>query len=421
MPRFLYSLLLYLLLPLLAAKLCLRCIKDPAYRSHWRERFGFYSQPRQQAVIWLHCVSVGETRAAAPLINALLAAYPARTLLLTHGTPTGHATSEKLFGNRVQRAYLAYDLPFAVRRFLNHFQPCLGVLLETELWFNLLARCHQANIPVVLANARLSEKSAAGYAKLGQLLRDGLQSLQLIAAQSEEDAARFKKLGATRVLTLGNLKFDATLPSETEAEGKHLRRLFGEQRPVFLAASTRDGEEALLLDALTESSITDLLTVIVPRHPHRFAEVEALLIKRGLAYEKRSALKLAVASRTQIILGDSMGEMMAYYASADVCFIGGSLLPFGGQNLIEAMRVGKPVLLGPHTYNFAEVSATAVAQCAAWRVNNTQEISLALQALMAAPEKRLAMGGLGLALCEAGQGASVATMAMIADFVGPSV
>ncbi len=417
MPRFFYSLLLYFLLPLLAAKLCLRCIKDAAYRPYWRERFGFYHQPRQQAVIWLHCVSVGETRAAAPLINALLTAYPEHTVLLTHGSASGRATSEQLFGDRVQRAYLAYDLPFAVRRFLNHFQPCLGVLLETELWFNLLAGCQQRKIPMVLANARLSEKSASGYAKFGRLVRDGLQSLRLIAAQTEHDAARFKKLGATRVLSLGNLKFDVAPPCEIEADGKHLRRLFGEQRPVFLAASTRDGEEAMLLDALRETSLADLLTVIVPRHPHRFAQVEALLKKRGLAYEKRSALKQAVASHTQIILGDSMGEMMGYYASADVCFIGGSLLPFGGQNLIEAMRVGKPVLIGPHTYNFAEVVATAVAECAAWRVNNSKEIALALQALMTAPEKRAAMGARGLALCTAGQGASAKTLTLLADLL----
>lgn len=417
MPRFFYSLLLYFLLPLLAAKLCLRCIKDAAYRPYWPERFGFYHQPRQQAVIWLHCVSVGETRAAAPLINALLAAYPEHTVLLTHGSASGRATSEQLFGDRVQRAYLAYDLPFAVRRFLNHFQPCLGVLLETELWFNLLAGCQQRKIPVVLANARLSEKSASGYAKFGRLVRDGLQSLRLIAAQTEHDAARFKKLGATRVLSLGNLKFDVAPPCDTETDGKHLRRLFGEQRPVFLAASTRDGEEAMLLDALRETSLADLLTVIVPRHPHRFAQVEALLKKRGLAYEKRSALKQAVASHTQIILGDSMGEMMGYYASADVCFIGGSLLPFGGQNLIEAMRMGKPVLIGPHTYNFAEVAATAVAECAAWRVNNSKEIALALQALMTAPEKRVAMGARGLALCTAGQGASAKTLTLLADLL----
>ena len=417
MPRFLYSALLYLLLPLVAGKLALRCIKQSAYRPHWQERFGFYRLPRQSGVIWLHCVSVGETRAAAPLIHGILEQYPERTLLLTHSSPSGRATSEALFGKRVQRAYLPYDLPFMVRRFLTHFQPDLGVLLETEIWFNLLAACQQRQIPVLLANARLSEKSARGYAKLGSLAKNALQSLHLIAAQTPNDAKRFQGLGARRVETLGNLKFDALPPIGTEAAGIHLRRLFGEQRPVFLAASTREGEEKLILDALAATPIADLLTVIVPRHPQRFGPVEALLKRRGVAYEKRSQLNMEVKRGTQVILGDSMGEMYAYYASADLCLIGGSLLPFGGQNLIEAMRLGKPVLLGPHTYNFAQVSATAVAQCAAWRVNTPEEIGLALQALMAVPEKRLAMGAMGLAMCEAGQGASAKTLTHLADLL----
>jgi 3-deoxy-D-manno-octulosonic-acid transferase len=413
MPRFLYSALLYLLLPMVAGKLALRCIKQAAYRPHWRERFGFYRLPRQSGVIWLHCVSVGETRAAASLIHALLAQYPERSLLLTHSSPSGRATSEALFGNRVQRAYLPFDLPFMVRRFLTHFQPDLGVLLETEIWFNLLVACQQRQIPVVLANARLSEKSARGYAKLGSLAQNGLQSLHLIAAQTPNDAKRFQGLGAKRVETLGNLKFDALPPSGTEAAGIHFRRLFGEQRPVFLAASTREGEEALILDALAATPIADLLTVIVPRHPQRFAQVEALLKKRGLAYEKRSSLKDAVASRTKIILGDSMGEMYAYYASADLCLIGGSLLPFGGQNLIEAMRLGKPVLLGPHTYNFEHASNEAVEQGAAQRVNSVQEISTALLTLMNQPDRLNEMGAKGLSLCEASLGATAKTQKLI--------
>lgn len=417
MPRFLYSALLYLLLPLLAGKLALRSIKQAAYRPHWRERFGFYRLPRQSGVIWLHCVSVGETRAAASLIHALLAQYPERSLLLTHSSPSGRATSEALFGNRVQRAYLPFDLPFMVRRFLNHFQPDLGVLLETEIWFNLLAACQQRQIPVVLANARLSEKSARGYAKLGSLAQNGLQSLHLIAAQTPNDAKRFQGLGAKRVETLGNLKFDALPPSGTEAAGIHFRRLFGEQRPVFLAASTREGEEALILDALAATPIADLLTVIVPRHPQRFAQVEALLKKRGLAYEKRSSLKDAVASRTKIILGDSMGEMYAYYASADLCLIGGSLLPFGGQNLIEAMRLGKPALLGAHTYNFEHAANEAVEQGAAQRVNSVQEISTALLTLMNQPDRLNEMGAKGLSLCEASLGATEKSLLSIAGLL----
>ena len=413
MPRFLYSALLYSLLPLVAGKLALRSIKQAAYRPHWHERFGFYRLPRQSGVIWLHCVSVGETRAAAPLIHGILEQYPERTLLLTHSSPSGRATSEALFGKRVQRAYLPYDLPFMVRRFLTHFQPDLGVLLETEIWFNLLAACQQRQIPVLLANARLSEKSARGYAKLGSLAKNALQSLHLIAAQTPNDAMRFQGLGARRVETLGNLKFDALPPIGIEAAGIHLRRLFGEQRPVFLAASTREGEEKLILDALAATPIADLLTVIVPRHPQRFGPVEALLKRRGVAYEKRSQLNMEVNHRTQVILGDSMGEMYAYYASADLCLIGGSLLPFGGQNLIEAMRLGKPALLGAHTYNFERASIEAVNQGAAQRVNSVQEISAALLTLINQPDRLNEMGAKALSLCEASLGATAKTQKLI--------
>ena len=417
MPRFLYSALLYLLLPLVAGKLALRCIKQSAYRPHWRERFGFYRLPRQSGLIWLHCVSVGETRAAAPLIHALLAQYPERSLLLTHSSPSGRATSEALFGNRVQRAYLPFDLPFMVRRFLNHFQPDLGVLLETEIWFNLLAACQQRQIPVVLANARLSEKSARGYAKLGKLAQNGLQSLRLIAAQTPNDAKRFQGLGAKRVETLGNLKFDALPPSGTKGEGQQLSRLFGEQRPVFLAASTREGEEELILDALAATPIADLLTVIVPRHPQRFGPVEALLKRRGVAYEKRSQLSMDVKRGTQVILGDSMGEMYAYYASADLCLIGGSLLPYGGQNLIEAMRLSKPVLLGAHTHNFEHASNEAVTKGAALRVNSAQDISAALLTLMNQPDRLNEMGAKGLSLCEASLGATEKSLLLVAGIL----
>ena len=417
MPRFLYSALLYLLLPLVAGKLALRCIKQSAYRPHWQERFGFYRLPRQSGVIWLHCVSVGETRAAAPLIHGILEQYPERTLLLTHSSPSGRASSEALFGNRVQRAYLPYDLPFAARRFLNHFQPDLGVLLETEIWFNLLVTCQQKQIPVVLANARLSEKSARGYAKLGTLAQNALQSLHLIAAQTPNDAKRFQGLGAKRVETLGNLKFDALPPSDTAAKAEQWRSWFGRQRPVFLAASTREGEEELILDALAATPISDLLTVIVPRHPQRFGQVEALLKRGGIAYEKRSQLSMEVNRGTQVILGDSMGEMYAYYASADLCLIGGSLLPYGGQNLIEAMRLSKPVLLGAHTYNFEHASNEAAAKGAALRVNSAQEISAALLTLMNQPDRLNEMGAKGLSLCEASLGATAKTQKLIATIL----
>lgn len=417
MNRFIYSLLLYLVLPFVPLKLLWRGIKQPEYRQHWRERFGFYTTVVKKPIIWLHCVSVGETRAAAPLINALLTQYPNHQLLLTHTTPTGRAASEQLFGNQVTRVYLPYDLPFAVKDFLKHFRPSLGMLMETELWFNLIAGCKAQNIPLLLINARLSEKSARGYAKLGGLVGEGLRGFSAIAAQTEQDAERLKQLGTRNVSVVGNLKFEVHPPADAVAQGQLLRDLFGKKRPVFLAASTREGEESIILDAVANLQIPHLLTIIVPRHPQRFNDVEALLQQRNLPFQRRSSLKETARADTQFILGDSMGELFSYYASADVCLVGGSVLPLGGQNLIEAMRMAKPVLIGEHTFNFKEVSERAIAQCAAWRVNNPQEMQQAIQTLVDNPQKQLEMGKAGLALCMASQGATENTLTMIAAYI----
>lgn len=417
MNRFFYSLLLYLVLPFVPLKLLWRGIKQPEYRQHWRERFGFYTLVVNKPVIWLHCVSVGETRAAEPLINALLNQYPNHQLLLTHTTPTGRATSEQLFGDKVLRVYLPYDLPFAVKGFLKHFKPALGMLMETELWFNLIADCKLQNIPLLLINARLSEKSARGYAKLGRLVSEGIQGFAAIAAQTEQDAERLKKLGASHVNVVGNLKFEVHPPEDAVAQGQKLRKLFGTNRPVFLAASTREGEESIILDVVATLQIPHLLTVFVPRHPQRFNDVEALLQQRKLTYQRRSALKDTADANTQFILGDSMGELFSYYASADICLVGGSVLPYGGQNLIEAMRMAKPVLIGEHAFNFKEVSERAIAQCAAWRVNNPQEMQQAIQTLVYSPQNQLEMGKAGLDLCMASQGATQKTLAIITAFI----
>jgi len=407
-----YKFLLYLLLPFTALKLLWRARKQAEYLQHWRERYGFYCIPINKPVIWLHCVSVGETRAATPLVKALLKQYPNHQILLTHTTPTGRATSEQLFGDNVQRVYLPYDVPFAVNGFLRHFKPVIGVLMETELWFNLIAACKQHNIPLLLVNARLSERSARGYAKLGKLARQGLQDLAEIAAQTQADAERLEQLGAKQVSVAGNLKFEVIPPVDAVMQGQQLRTLLGNNRPIFLAASTREGEEAIILNAVVE--IPNLLTVIVPRHPQRFSEVEALLKARGIQYQKRSSLQQVVNNETQVILGDTMGELFTYYASADICLVGGSLLPYGGQNLIEAMRMGKPVLIGEHTYNFKEVSVLALAQEAALLVNDAAEIRQAIESLLENPEKQAEMGAAGLAICMASLGATEKTLSLIA-------
>jgi 3-deoxy-D-manno-octulosonic-acid transferase len=426
MNRFWYSLLLYLALPLVPVKLLWRGIKQPAYLRHWGERFGFYNTPVNQPVIWLHCVSVGETRAAEPLIKALQATYPNYQILLTHGTPTGRETSEALFGrpifnNSVQRVYLPYDLPFAVNRFLKHFKPAIGLIMETELWFNLIAACKQNQIPLLLLNARLSEKSAKGYAKLGKLVTEGLQNLSAIAAQTTDDFARLQALGAHNISIAGNLKFDVKPPADAADKGLQLRSLLGAERMIFLAASTREGEEELVLEAVRG---LDLLTVIVPRHPQRFDEVAAIFEKHNMQFQRKSFLKDTVlqanihaSSKSAIILGDTMGELFTYYAACDFTLVGGSLLPYGGQNLIEAAAMGKPILIGEHTFNFAEASNNAVATGAAIRAKDYLELREKIQYLLENKVRRQEMSAAALRFCEASTGATTRMMQLIAQYL----
>lgn len=420
MSRHVYTFLLYLLLPLTPLKLLWRARKQPEYLEHWQERYGCYKQNLIKPVIWLHCVSVGETRAAEPLIKALLLQYPDHQILLTHTTPTGRATSQQLFGDQIARVYLPYDLPFAVKRFIKHFKPAIGVLMETELWFNLIDSCKQHKVPLLLVNARLSEKSARGYNKLGKLVKQGLQGLTAVAAQTVQDAARLQGLGAANVSVIGNIKFDVAPHADAVAQGKSLRDLLGSARPVFLAASTRDGEEALILAAVAKASIPNLLTIIVPRHPQRFDEVAELLKKNTLNFVRRSSLasdNVSVNPHISFVLGDSMGEMFTYYASCDVAFIGGSLLPLGGQNLIEACSMGKPVLIGPHTFNFEQATAMAIAAGAAQRVQNSDDLAQHLQALFANADTQQSMAAAALHFSNESRGATQRTLSLLSQFI----
>jgi 3-deoxy-D-manno-octulosonic-acid transferase len=376
MPTFVYSLLMYAVALLLPLKLFWRGLKQPEYRQHVGERYGYYTQTATAPVIWVHCVSVGETRATQPLILALLAHYPQHQVLITHGTPTGRDTSSQLFkqeiaSGRVLQAYLPVDTAGAARRFLAHFKPVLGLLMETELWFHLIGQATRLGIPMALLSARLSAKSAAGYAKLGSLTRTGLQQLSLVAAQTAADAERLQALGAKQPIICGNLKFDVTPPADSAAKGSELRQLLGPDRTVLMAASTREGEESLILDAVQG---TDVLTLLVPRHPQRFAEVESLLKARGLRYELRTALAQPLNGDVQVVLGNSMGEMYTYYAASDFAVMGGSLQPLGGQNLIEAAAMGVPTILGPHMFNFAQVTQAAVIADAAVQLGDVAEL-----------------------------------------------
>lgn len=415
--RLRYRLLLWLLLPYVFVHLLWRARKQPEYLAHLPERFGFYRGRPGKPVIWLHTVSVGETRAVATLVGQLRTAYPGYQMLLTHTTPTGRAESERLYGADVQRVYLPYDYPSAVRRFIGWFRPAVGVLMETEVWPNLIHECRQARIPLLLLNARLSEKSARRYAHYPQLTHTALSELRGIAAQTREDAERLQQLGAKNVTVMGNLKFDIEPPAEMLERGKELRQQLGKERQVFLGASMREGEEELLLDMLGQLQVPGLLTVIVPRHPQRFEEVAALLRSRGINFVRRSEDR-PVPENVTVVLGDSMGEMFAYYAACDVAFIGGSLLPFGGQNLIEACAVGKPVLIGPHTYNFQAASDLAVEQGAAIRVASSSELREHLQTLFAQPQRLAEMGHSGLKYARAEQGATGRALEFIVRLLG---
>lgn len=365
----------------------------------------------------MHCVSVGETRAAVPLIKALQAKYPSYQILITHATPTGRETSTALFGDTVLRAYLPYDLPFAVKRFLRHFRPHMVVLMETELWFNLIKQCHHADIPALLVNARLSEKSAKGYAKIATLTANALQQLSAIAAQTDDDAKRFMHFGVKPVIS-GNLKFDITVPESALTKGASFKAAFND-RPVFVAASTRDGEEALILQAINQLALPALLTIIVPRHPQRFDAVANLINIQQFKFQKRSDLNSALASSktieadTQVLLGDSMGELLSYYQASDVAFVGGSLLPFGGQNLIEPCAVGTPVLIGPHTFNFDLVTEEAIAAGAAKRIQDVDALASNLSTLIADKAARETMQSACLNFVAQKTGATEKTMQVI--------
>ena len=419
MIRRVYSFAWWLALPLVLGRLWWRGRKEPGYRQHMAERFGFYSRRPQHDVIWVHAVSVGETRAAEPLVDALMHEYPGHAILLTHMTPTGRATGKSIFGKhgeRLMQCYLPYDTGFMVGRFLRHFKPRICILMETEVWPNLIAQCVAHRVPVALVNARLSEKSLAKAQRLSALMGDAARGFSCVAAQTDADAERLRTFGAPNVSVTGSIKFDVTPPGQVLATGAAMRALMG-RKPVLLCASTREGEEDLILDVLDGASLDDALLVIVPRHPQRFDEVAAKVASRGLALQRRSALTSPLGENVRVLLGDSMGEMFAYYAACDIAFIGGSLLPLGGQNLIEACAVGKPVLIGPHTFNFSVVSEEAIAAGAALRVEDAAGMLRAASRLLGSDEERLRMGENAQAFARQHRGATARTVALLKPLV----
>ncbi len=420
MIRLIYAMLFYLAQPLIWTRLAWRARKQPEYLQHLGERYGLHEQARPDRLLWLHAVSVGETRAAEPLIKALLNEYPDHSLLLTHMTPTGRAVGGELigkYGPRLIQAYLPYDLPDACVRFFDHFKPRLGLLMETEIWPNLIATARQREIPMLLVNARLSVKSQQGYQRFLPLIRPALGKLAGVAAQTSADGERLKSIGAGEVCITGNLKFDVTPAPEKLRLGAEWRRSFG-NRPVWLAASTREGEESFILDAFSRLDLPGLLLLLVPRHPQRFNEVAAMVEERRLSFCRRSEGAFPTPE-TRVWLGDSMGEMPAYFASSDISLIGGTLLPFGGQNLIEAAACGCPVLVGPHTFNFAQATDDALACGAAQRVADAADAAAWVKKLLVDTKALQTMRKAAVSFSQEHRGATARTIALVREFTAP--
>ncbi|BBB68863.1 3-deoxy-D-manno-octulosonic acid transferase [Undibacterium sp. YM2] len=424
--RLLYSLVWGLSLPFALFRLWWRGRLEPGYRQHIGERLGFYPATASVPTIWVHAVSAGETRAAEPLIRALLARCPEHRILLTHMTATGRETGGKLFadvGPRLQQAFLPYDINWMIIRFLQHFSPQLCILIETEVWPNLIAQCEAKSIPVTLVNARLSEKSLRKAQRLASLILPAARAISSVAAQSNPDALRLHELGIEQPGVTGNMKFDVTPPPLMGERGAALRRSFGE-RQVILCASTRDGEEELILQAFVEQVPllqTNPLLIITPRHPQRFDHVAGLLDSHGIKYLRRSSLNheeiAPIGEDIQVILGDSMGEMYMYYAACDIAFVGGSLVPLGGHNLIEACAMGKPVLTGTHTFNFSEITDQAIASGAAFRVDGALSLFQQAHALLADKPTCQRMGEAAYTFFLQHQGATARTMLMLEKYL----
>jgi 3-deoxy-D-manno-octulosonic-acid transferase len=422
--RVLYSLLMGLLQPLLRRKLQRRGRQEPGYLVAIDERFGVYTQaalPDDGRTVWVHAVSLGETRAAAVLLAALRQQWPQLRLLLTHGTATGRAEGASLLREGDLQVWQPWDTPVAVRRFLVHFRPRVGILLETEVWPNLAAECARAGVPLVLANARLSEKSLRQAQRIAWLARPAYRSLAAVWAQTQDDASRLAALGAPVQGVFGNLKFDATPDAALLERGRIWRAALA--RPVIMFASSREGEEAELLRCLRAAGAAarEVQWLVVPRHPQRFDEVAALIAGQGFSLARRSQWgeqPTLVELSADVWLGDTLGEMALYYGMSDAALLGGSFAPLGGQNLIEAAACGCPVLMGPHTFNFEEAASLALQAGAALRCADMSEAVYGALALVQDAARAKAMAGAASGFAQAHRGAAARTRTALATYLG---
>ena len=426
MPGFshaLYNLMVWTAQPLLRRKLARRAVAEPGYAVAVPERFGHYTQAAQdtRTLVWVHAVSLGEVRAAAILLQALREALPGVRILLTSGTATGRAEGAKLLQSGDVQVWQPWDTPAAVQAFLDHFKPRIGLLMETEVWPNLVLHSARAGVPLALVNARMSDKSLRSALRWASLMRPTYAALRAVWAQTEADAQRLRALGATVQAVTGNLKFDARPDAAQVAQGRAWRAAL--QRPVCLLASSREGEEALWLQALQQHPHKPQVHwLVVPRHPQRVAEVKALLRGAGFSVSCRSSWGPdgpAQHGDAQVWLGDSLGEMALYYSLADVALLGGSFEPLGGQNLIEAAACGCPVVMGPHTFNFLEVAQQAEQAGAALRVNAMASAVRQAHALAQDAATRQHSADAALAFSQAHKGAARRVAGLVTQWLSP--
>jgi 3-deoxy-D-manno-octulosonic-acid transferase len=392
--RFFYTIIFYLLLPFILLRLWIKNRKTPSGLKFWHERLGFGLRPFSPGGIWIHAVSVGESMTAIPLIKLLQQRYPSISITVTNETVTGAERIRVELGNSVTQLYFPYDLPLVLKKFFKALQPKLLILLETELWPNLLAACQLYQVPVALVNARLSERSARSYRRILPVIQKMLKSINVIAAQFQADADRFIALGfpAEAIQVTGSLKFDLTLPLELSEQAQRWRKNWGENRPVWIAASTHPGEEELILQAFTQVRrfFPDLLLVSIPRHVDRVPQLEQLYSsQKTYQFIKRSDHNESKLSDIDIFIGDTMGELLIFYAAADLAFVGGSLVEKGGQNPLEPAAIGLPILTGPYTFNFATITEQLKQRNVEIQVNNAKELAEQIIALLSNPARRL--------------------------------
>lgn len=422
MSRIIYSAIFYLLTPIILLRLLYRALKAPAYRKRWAERFGFPVYAESTAdFIWLHAVSVGETLAAVPLVKTLQEKYPQHRLMVTCMTPTGSERIKAAFGDSVDHSYMPYDTPDAVARFLNRLKPKMLIIMETELWPNTIAACQSRDIPVILANGRLSARSATAYQRISSLVQPMLSGISAVAAQHKDDGDRFIRLGLppSALEVTGNIKFDLSLDQAVQDRAAVLFEQWhcGNNRPVFLAASTHRGEDEIILQSFGQikQQIDNALLVLVPRHPERFNQVGELCTSAGFTLARRSAGDKVEAA--DVLLGDTMGELMVFFGACDVAFVGGSLVATGGHNMIEPAAWGVPVLTGPHLFNFTEASQLLLAADGMLVCNDAAELAEQCISLMGNKGRRQEVGNAARLVAEANRGALDKLMSVIDRFI----